>query len=554
MFWFTPFFKNSSISLGMVIVIFSSFSSFAGGEKRVIDETSQRKKVRLQEAPLTRKSETVVQGNVWVGPENLSDAQLNYLIGSVIEGRAERFLPQGEFALIDLTQIVGGNQRMTLFHLATVLGREEFVPIFGNTQLATARDKDGYTPLHVAVGVRQFRMATLIRQLSHTESQRDFEGKTALDHVIIRRDLEFLGRVYPELFPDKSLIRLNEKGEVLSGPPMLMHFSLAELDLMNRWNSLQSIDEQPGFNALFKNDYLRWKQFQNYLDPVQGNLTETAITYYLQQKKLLNKNVFDNQFVRVENISDKAGEGSTALFLIKVLPGLSLPGGGQTNEALPVYVLKASKNCLEEASKLQKINSEMFHQVRRVHSDTARVSLLEDVITYFDFQSRPHCYLLLHAARGKTFEEFVRETTQDKEVLEAYRQLGRTVGAFQYQHFKTKPVTLDEGGFLSLETYVHADIHSNNIVFHPFTKKVTFIDNSKFEVGSPHTDLFQLMEMVHEGYLEIVDSYATRLSSQEMMQEFFMAYLSQFPEGWHADIQQVYVTELITTYLPLWSK
>jgi hypothetical protein len=237
------------------------------------------------------------------------------------------------------------------------------------------------------------------------------------------------------------------------------------------------------------------------LDPsllqADGKFTENSLPKFLAQafneKKLTDKSFSKQACLKAKSLGDQYGDNTLQLFLVT-----STCDTGPAS----MYIVKESRNGVEEAANVQKI--ENVPGIRdiiapKVQPGLPTIALPLAYITYPD-KNTLHYIAVMPSAKGKTLGDIIATFNSEpsdynkERVKRAFHILGSTIANFH------KKFSVPTKGKLLGNTIAHGDFHPFNLFFDEIGGHFTFIDNETMEKAiqkrvSPSVDIGKLFFM-----------------------------------------------------------
>jgi hypothetical protein len=288
--------------------------------------------------------------------------------------------------------------------------------------------------------------------------------------------------------------------------------------------------------------------------PADGMLTESHVMDILQSLNMagyvtLPDNI--DQTLKIKPLGDSAkGFWSGQLFAIRYIEPTAQNPNPVTK---PLYILKETKKGIREISHLYQINASplIAEKIPTIDLMTnpigdvsmARVSF-DDVHFKLKTKGKVRYFSLLQTAPGQSLHNYLKEfgkISRSREIydpgLQAYhlkmKHIFYRVGfAVSKLHQKYANVS-DKREFTERKTFVHGDMHSENIFFDDTTDMVTLIDNETFALSLDHpssgvNDLVEFY-MVHS-----IHTIAQKFSDQLTINTEFGIDDRLWHEMWHS--------------------
>lgn len=228
-----------------------------------------------------------------------------------------------------------------------------------------------------------------------------------------------------------------------------------------------------------------------------GKFTEKLLPKFLAQafneNKLTDKSFSKESCLKAKSLGDQYGDDTLQLFLVT-----STCNTGPAS----MYIIKESRNGVEEATNLHKItNVPGIKDIMapKIQPGLPTLALPLAYISYPD-KNITHYIAVMPSAKGKTLGDIIfafnsEPSDYNKErVRRAFNILGNTIANFH------KKFSVTTKGRVLGDTIAHGDFHPFNLFFDEIGGHFTFIDNETMEKAitkriSPNTDIGKLFFM-----------------------------------------------------------
>ena len=240
--------------------------------------------------------------------------------------------------------------------------------------------------------------------------------------------------------------------------------------------------------------------------------------------------------IRVEVVPRK---NANLMYRVSIPNVFFRPGAAGSTAKLFVKYFKTPEE--NEARNLEVVCTSGLARLPFGNKSFPVITLAERHFSYM-FQGSLRCLSVLHAAKGKSVHEHLLDFLvcgsdgKKKELVQrAFLQTG-TAMAMIHHRFAVNPTA----EIRSIRTYVHGDLHSENVFYDPAQDRIYFIDNEFFaeSIRTPTHFAPDILSFV--GWVSSLE----RPGNQELFAAFYREFVQGYAFVGFKEVQD-YVSELV---------